>query len=172
MTSKYFAHYLVFNTLLLVVASGQLLHAADNANPDYQRDVQPLLNKYCSGCHSEADREAEFSTETYQSLQAGLKEKPVLLAGDPENSLLIRLIEKRAEPAMPPEDEPQPTVEEIAVLRSWIESGAAGPEGKQPDRLMLNVPDIPAYQNMQPVTALATSPTGELAVGNRSLFTT
>ena len=165
MTSKYFAHYLVFNTLLLVVASGQLLHAADNANPDYQRDVQSLLNKYCSGCHSEADREADFSTETYQSLHAGLKEKPVLLAGDPENSLLIRLIENRAEPAMPPEDEPQPTTEEIAVLRSWIESGAAGPEGKQPDRLMLNVPEIPAYQKMQPVTALATTPTGELAVG-------
>ncbi len=165
MTIKCFPHSFVLSTLLLICVSGQLVQAADETHPDYLRDVQPLFNKYCSGCHSEADREADFSTETYQSLHAGLKGKPVLLAGDPENSLLIRLIEKRAEPGMPPEDEPQPTAGDIAVLRNWIESGAAGPEGKQPDRLMLNVPEIPAYQNTQPVTALATSPTGELAVG-------
>ncbi len=63
---------------------------------------------------------------------------------------------------MPPEDKPQPTADEIAVLKAWVEGGAKGPEGKEPDRSMLRVPTITPKEGLpDPVTALDWSADGK-----------
>lgn len=138
---------------------------ADEPTVDYQKNIQPILNKYCSGCHSDADQEGDFSTETYQSLQAGIEGKPVVLPGDVAGSLLLRVLDKNAETAMPPEDEPQPNKREIELLRAWVKAGAVGPKGMQPNRLTLNVPKISPYLDKKPITAIDCSPHGLLAIG-------
>ncbi|MCA8986564.1 MAG: hypothetical protein KDA78_02925 [Planctomycetaceae bacterium] len=130
---------------------------------DYQTRIQPLLTKYCSGCHSADEPEAEFSTESFDSVLQGLKGRPAILPGDAGSSLMVHLLEGTAKPVMPPEDEPAPTKDEITLIRQWIDEGARGPEGMTVDRLALNVPKIPSAEIPQPITALASGP--QLAVG-------
>lgn len=36
-----------------------------------QQDVAPILTKYCTGCHNDADREGRLSLQTYESLLKG-----------------------------------------------------------------------------------------------------
>ena len=132
---------------------------------DYQIKVQPILSKYCSGCHNDSDREGDFSTETYQALQAGIEGKPVVLPGDVAGSLLLRVLEKDAETPKPPEDEPRPNRQEIELLQKWVKQGAIGPKGKQPDRLSLNVPKISPYLAHKQITAIDCSPDGLVAIG-------
>ncbi|QDT56288.1 WD domain, G-beta repeat [Caulifigura coniformis] len=128
--------------------------------PDYSTQVAPLLTKYCAGCHKSDEPEGKFSVSTWPELQKGGEHGPAFLAGDSGSSRLIRLITGASDPKMPPEGETQPTEGEIAVLKAWIDSGAKGPSGSEPDRPRLVVPSIASRVKRQPVTAIAASPDG------------
>ena len=72
------------------------------------------------------------------------------------------MVSGATEPKMPPEDKPQPSAEEIAVLKNWVEAGAKGPAGKEPDRTRLTVPSItPRAGLADPITALDWSDDGQ-----------
>lgn len=137
-----------------------LLPAAEDV-VDYEKDVAPLMRKYCAGCHNDKDLEGDFSLESFASLQKGIKDKPAVLPGDPEGSRLWRVVSKQDEPSMPPEGEKAPTAKELATLKAWIEQGARGPAGMEPDRLTLHVPKIPTQTDLAPITALAFGPQGD-----------
>lgn len=102
--------------------------AGTGASLDYARDVAPILRAYCAGCHDDRGREAKFSVETYAELRKGGEDHgdPVR-PGDPDASFLIRSIEGRERPVMPPKDEPRVPAEELETLRRWVASGAPGP---------------------------------------------
>ncbi len=137
-----------------------------SATPDvkpltYEKDVAPILRKYCAGCHNDSDREGEFSLETYRSMLKGTDKGPAFLAEDPASSRIFRLMSGATDPKMPPEDEPAPSEQDVETVRLWIEQGAKGPEGAEPDRLALQVPKIESKTNRRPITAIAWSPDGK-----------
>ncbi len=135
---------------------------AKDAAPDYEQAVAPILQKYCAGCHNPDDHEGQFSVESFDALQLGGEHGAAVLAGDPGTSRLIRMVSGAAEPKMPPEDKPQLSAEQIAVLKAWVAAGAKGPAGKEPDRTKLMVPMIAAKPGLaDPVTALDWSTDGE-----------
>lgn len=146
---------------LLVVALGFVtpLFAADKEEPSYEKQVAPLLKKYCAGCHNGSDREGKLSLETFADLQKGGEHGVAVLPGDPASSRLIRVL-SGGEPKMPPEGEPQPTAAEIDLLKLWIETGAKGPEGAEPDRSVLIVPKIDSQAKERPIAALDWSADG------------
>ncbi|AMV38273.1 c-type cytochrome domain-containing protein [Planctomyces sp. SH-PL62] len=144
--------------ILLAAATAAL---ADEATaPDYQERVAPILKKYCAGCHNDDDLEGEFSVDGYASIQRGTEHGPAFLPGDPRGSLMLRLMTGAARPAMPPKDEPKPTAEEIATIEAWIASGARGPDGAEPSRLALIVPEIPSRGAVRPIVAMDASRDG------------
>ncbi len=146
--------------VVLLGVCGSLL-AAEKA-PDYERDVAPILQKYCAGCHNPDDHEGKLSVESFDDLQKGGEHGTVVLAGDPGTSRMIRYVTGAAEPKMPPKDKPQPSAEQIAVLKAWVEAGAQGPAGKEPDRTKLTVPMIAAKPGLaDPITALDWSADGQ-----------
>jgi hypothetical protein len=153
--------------LAVLLFAGPSLAAEDRPAPDYASQVAPILKKYCAGCHNDEDREGKFSLETYGSLQKGTAHGPAVLPGDPKGSLMVRLLTGEAKPAMPPKDEPRPSAEELALLQAWIEAGARGPKGEEPDRLKLIVPKIPTHAKIVPVVAMDASRDGRwLAVAS------
>jgi WD40 repeat protein len=135
--------------------------------PSYITDIAPLLNTYCVGCHNADSPEGGLSLESYNDLQQGGEHGRVIVNQQPEASRLLRVLLGDVEPRMPPEDQLQPTPEEIELLRAWISSGAKGPDGQEPDRANLLIPKIkPVAAECRPVTALGYSPDGKiLAVG-------
>ncbi|MGC1273469.1 MAG: c-type cytochrome domain-containing protein [Planctomycetaceae bacterium] len=149
--------------MILSLAPAAAVCAAEP--PDFAKDVQPLLTKYCAGCHSPDDVNGEFMLHDFASLMKGGENGPVLVPGKLEESRIVGMVERTAEPVMPPEDEPAPTADEIAILKAWIAAGAKGPTGHGVP--MLDVPEIlPTGPIRRPVHAAAWSPDGEtLAVG-------
>ncbi|UUO09121.1 hypothetical protein M4951_12590 [Blastopirellula sp. J2-11] len=149
---------LLLTTVLLCAAS-----TATAAEPtvDYTRDIGPLLTKYCAGCHNPDDANADLILTTYDGLQAGGASGPLLSSDHPDKSLLLAVLAKDGEPKMPPEEEPQPTAGELALLRRWILAGAKGP---QPDDASpkMNIPQIAVRADLQAGTScIALSPQGE-----------
>jgi len=137
------------------------------APPDFAKDVQPLLTKYCAGCHNATDAAdyGEFALDAFPALMKGGEHGAAVVPGKADESRLIKLIERKEDPAMPPEDEPAPSPAEVAVLKAWIAAGAKGPAGDSAP--MLNVPKIaPTVEVRRPVHAASWSPDGAfLAVG-------
>jgi WD40 repeat protein len=143
--------------LFPLVAAG-----ADEATPDYSTQIAPLLTKYCAGCHNDDDKEGDFSLASFASLQKGTPGGPALLPGDAPNSRMVRVLMPGADPSMPPEGEPRPSDEEIALLKAWIDTGAIGPDGAEVDRTLLLVPQIESHTDVRPISAVDWSADGKL----------
>jgi WD40 repeat protein/mono/diheme cytochrome c family protein len=141
-------------------------NAADKVAPDFAKQIAPIFQKRCVGCHNADDAEGKLSLESFADLQKGGKHGPSLQPGNVASSRLLQLVTGKAKPAMPPEDEERLTAQEIALLTAWIETGARGPNGKEPPRRTLMVPKIAgATTDAGPIAAVAVSPDGsQLAV--------
>ncbi|MFH5804197.1 c-type cytochrome domain-containing protein [Alienimonas sp. DA493] len=149
---------------LLVLAPAAFAAEGETNGPDYDREIRPMLTKYCAGCHNAGERSGEFAVHDHAALMKGGYEGAVIAPGDAAGSRLFGLLDGSKGGLMPPEDEPRPTAEEVALLRAWVDAGAAGGS----DRPTLIVPEVTvtAATVREPVHALAVGPDGEtLAVG-------
>lgn len=144
---------------VLAVASPCL--AADA--PDYSKQIQPLLTKYCTSCHNNDDREGKLSLESYDALLKGGAKGAVLTAGHSDLSRLVLMLTGKAQPSMPPKDSAPPTAAEIALLRAWIDAGAKGPSGVAFDPTLLVTPQIKVPgRARESINAVAISPQGKV----------
>ncbi|WP_166828348.1 c-type cytochrome domain-containing protein [Thalassoroseus pseudoceratinae] len=149
-------------TLNCILAS--IVQAAD-PEPDYAKDVAPILRKYCTGCHNQEDKEGGLSLETFAQINAGGKHGPALTAGSVDSSRMIAMMTGKAKPVMPPDGLDVPTEAEIETLKSWVESGAKGPEGAEPSRRTLLVPKLTPAKTSPAITAVAWSSEHTVATG-------
>jgi hypothetical protein len=108
-----------------------------SAEPTYWSDVRPILRKHCTVCHSERrldepEVSAGLALDKPENIRKGSQvgKVPVLVAGQPEKSLLVTLLtEKDKKRAMPLDADPLPDGE-IETIRKWVAAGA--PEGVKP----------------------------------------
>ncbi len=130
---------------------------------DYVRDVVPILQKYCLGCHTEAEDSSGLIMDSHQALMKGGESGLAVTAGSPNSSRLLLVTSGKMDPVMPPEGEAAPNEAEMALLSDWIQQGAAGPDGDMPIRRQLRTPTIATADGVsQPVTAIALSHDGKL----------
>ena len=148
-----------------MVATG-LEVRADEA-PTYEKDVVPVLRKYCVSCHAAQEPEGNLSLDSYGGIQRGGKRGTAMTAGHPESSRMLQMMTGAIKPIMPPEDNDAPNEAEVDIIRRWIEAGAKGPKGAEPVLKILATPKIaPTTRPKRPVTALAWSPDGkQIAIG-------
>ncbi|HUF61021.1 MAG TPA: PSD1 and planctomycete cytochrome C domain-containing protein [Verrucomicrobiales bacterium] len=98
---------------------------------DFEKDVQPILSANCFRCHDSKERKGGLHLDQPAGIaQGGDSGEPVLIPGNAEESHLVRLI-SGLDPSltMPPKGERLAT-EEIALIRAWIDQGAALPRGE------------------------------------------
>ncbi len=88
----------------------------------YHHDVAKIFAYHCTGCRGEA---GGLNLRTYRAVMEGGNKGKVLIAGDPENSLIIQFIEGRRGAAhrMPAGGAPL-SAQQTATLRQWIAEGA------------------------------------------------
>ncbi|MCE3284812.1 MAG: hypothetical protein K0R70_1068 [Steroidobacteraceae bacterium] len=95
----------------------------------YSTDVAPILEKHCKACHMPGQAGyvvSGFELQNYETLMKGTQYGPVVLPGDPLTSVLVMLIEGRADPSlkMPHGDAEPLDRADIATIRQWVEQGA------------------------------------------------
>jgi WD40 repeat protein len=147
----------------IVSAQAAASAAAPPAVPDFSRDVMPIFESNCLRCHNSAEQKGGLLLESYDDLMRGGDDGVPVVAGNADESPMIRQVEGHAKPKMPPKADLRP--EDVAVLRAWI---AAGAKYSPPRRVSLD-DKVPALAQsgglMAEVPALGFSPDGgELAI--------
>src|SRR4051812_20204077 len=85
------------------------LSAANAEPPSYARQIKPFFAKYCLECHTGKDAESGFDLTTYKGLLAGGDHGTVLAPGKADESRIVRMVEGKTKPAMPPKKAKQPS---------------------------------------------------------------
>ena len=112
-------HFLFSLVAASLFASGAL---AQDPSVSFQRQIAPLLERRCHACHQPANAGGQLNLTSYSQLRKGGKEGPILVPGQPEDSLMVKMISGEP-PRMPMSGGPL-TGEEIRLIRSWISQGA------------------------------------------------
>src|SRR5689334_27080 len=102
---------------------------AEGRNPDYMRDVRPILAHHCFRCHGadEQSREAGLRLDSRESaVHGGDSSQAAIVPGNPDMSLLIQRVtaSDESEQMPPPEAKSPLTAAQVQTLRKWIEGGA------------------------------------------------
>jgi hypothetical protein len=89
------------------------------AQPDFDRDVAPILARRCLDCHSDTESKGGLNLATRDSAIRGGKTGEAIVPGHSDESLLWEQVDTGIMPpkAKLPENEK-------AVLRAWIDAGA------------------------------------------------
>ncbi len=108
-------------------ATSRSLPIADPAAIEFfETHVRPVFVEHCYECHGpESDHEAGLRVDGLASLLIGGDSGPAIVAGKPEESLLIDAINYGDIYQMPPEN--KLPAEKIAALTKWVKMGAPWP---------------------------------------------
>jgi mono/diheme cytochrome c family protein len=115
--------------LALIVLDCSAAPASAAATKFFEERVAPVLAEKCIKCHSATDGKVKggLALETREGLSKGGDNGPVIVAGNPEKSMLMqRILSKDPDEKMPPKDE-QLTPQQVQDVMAWIRSGAADP---------------------------------------------
>ena len=112
---------IIFSLMLSIVlfkpSSGQ---ASELKTLDFDRDVAPVLGRYCLECHIGANPRGRLDlSQRVKAMQGGLN-GPVIMPGQPMKSLLWKRV---SEEEMPPQT-PLPA-DAQQILKEWISQGAS-----------------------------------------------
>jgi WD40 repeat protein len=128
----------------LIASCAASLLAAD---PSYTKDIVPVLQKNCVGCHQGSMKSAGLDLTSYESFKRGGKQRDGF-------AQTIRYISGEAKPSMPL-GQPLLTAEVVDIFRAWVKLGAPDDSPNIETKL------TPAKYSLSPVTtALRWSPDG------------
>jgi mono/diheme cytochrome c family protein len=109
---------------------------ARGAEPvDYTRDIKPIFAAHCTSCHGPTKQKGDLRLDLYARIRKGGNSGPAVVPKKADDSLLIRAAQgsKSDVAKMPPKGDPL-TTEQIALIRSWIDEGARGPDKEEEAR--------------------------------------
>ncbi len=159
--------FLVAATVMVAIGSGQgRIVAAEQSRStpvSYYRDVRPIFQENCQGCHQPAKREGGLVLTSLDGMKKGGDSgDPGFVPGDPEQSTLVSEITPDAgqKPAMPKGRDPLAPAQ-VALIRRWILEGAKD-DTPPAAGAKLDASHPPKYSSPPVISALAFSPDGAL----------
>ncbi|MBI1784034.1 hypothetical protein HYR69_02725 [Candidatus Sumerlaeota bacterium] len=106
----------------------------------FEKDVLPIFESRCAACHfPDADElKGNLDLSTFASALKGGKSGAVIVPGRGDESLLVKLIEGKADPQMPPKKFKPLKPEEIELIKKWINEGAKSDASAGPRKEIAN----------------------------------
>jgi roadblock/LC7 domain-containing protein len=123
----------------------------------FQKQIQPILQRRCQGCHQPASRGGKLAVTSYALLKAGGMTGPAFQPGEPDKSLLVQYV-SGPEPKMP-KGGPPLLPEQVSLLRRWVQEG--GRDDSVAAKAIFTADHPPVYHLAPVITALAYSPDGK-----------
>ena len=108
-------------------------HEIEKREMNFARDIGPLFERSCAGCHSGEKPRGGFAIVSREALlKGGASGEPAIAPGYSDDSTMIQYVTGKIEDLeMPPLDRrekyPALTAAEIDVMRAWIDAGAPWP---------------------------------------------
>src|ERR1044072_8986804 len=117
----------LFTIAAALALSPPVLRAPDAPPPapkvTYQDHILPILRNTCLNCHNPDKKKGNLDLSTYSGAVTGGGSGKAFEPGDPEPSMIYRLITWSIEPNMPPKGDKIPE-KDINTIRAWIAAGA------------------------------------------------
>ena len=123
----------------------------------FYRDVRPILQKRCQGCHQPLSQGGKLILTSYEAFKAGGSSGASFVPGRPDDSAIMRYITGNP-PNMPKGQKPLETTQ-VEIIRRWIAEGAKNDTPALRDPIDQDHP--PTYASPPVITALAYSPDGK-----------
>jgi len=104
---------------------------SDDANPtivNVKSDVWPILQERCLHCHGPSKSDGSLRLDSKASIDAGGHTGNPILGSDHKSELLRRLTSTNDAYRMPKGEFPL-SVEQIEILKRWIQQGSSWPDG-------------------------------------------
>ena len=132
----------------------------------YYKQVRPIFQANCQGCHQPAKTAGGYVMTSFEKLvAAGESKLPAIVPKDPEESHLIAQITPDGGKAEMPKDRPPLNKVEIDLVRNWIAQGAID-DTPPAARERYDQDHPPVYSRPPVITAIDYSPDGQLlAIG-------
>ena len=138
MTPRFLSLAVFAITAASFALAGDKLPPPADRKIDFAKDVRPLLEKNCWGCHGETKQESGLRLDSREGLLKGGDIGRVIAAGDSERSRLIVLVSGTDPQTVMPPDGPQLKPEQIGILRAWIDQGCVWPDDDSPKKVEKN----------------------------------
>src|ERR1022692_1508484 len=130
----------------------------------YYKDVRPLIQQHCQGCHQPAMAKGGFVMTSYGDLfKKSEKELAGVVPGNLKDSEVYQQIIPHMDkkPAMPRGNEPL-SDREVFLVKKWIEQGAKDDTPASAKLAAVDADHPPVYQQPPVINGLAFSRDGEL----------
>ncbi|HEY1191791.1 MAG TPA: c-type cytochrome domain-containing protein [Gemmata sp.] len=136
--------------------------AEEPTKVSYYKDVRPLFQQNCNGCHQPAKPLGGYVMTTHADLlKAGDRGKVGVVAGKPAQSYLVEQVKIHAggKAEMPKNRDPL-TVVQIKLITDWIAQGAVDDTPASARAAVVDAANPPKYSAPPVITALAFNPDG------------
>ncbi|HEV3438844.1 MAG TPA: c-type cytochrome domain-containing protein, partial [Gemmata sp.] len=148
----------------VIVAILPVVAAADEpATVSYYKEVRPIFQQHCNGCHQPAKPLGGFVTTAHGDLfKAGERGKVGVVSNKPAESYLIEQIKvhENGKAEMPKNRDPLNPIQ-IKLIADWIVQGAKDDTPASAKAVVVDAANPPKYLAPPVVTALSFSPNGK-----------
>ncbi len=144
--------------------AGAKAPAAAAAGPkvSYDKQVRPILQAQCLGCHQPAKAGGGYEMTVFDRLlKGGDSDMKAIAPGQPEESFLVDKITPQDGKAEMPQDKPSLSAAEIELIARWIAQGAVD-DTPPAAKAHYDLEHPPEYTRLPVIPALAFSPDGSL----------
>jgi WD40 repeat protein/mono/diheme cytochrome c family protein len=144
------------------IATAEEPPAAAPAKVSYWKDVRPIFQEHCQGCHQPAKAGGGLVlTSIADMLKPGESELPGLVPGKPDESTIVEQITPTGgeAPAMP-KGRPALAALQIDLIRNWVTQGAED-DSPASGKTVVDAAHPPVYQAAPVISALDYSPDGQ-----------
>jgi WD40 repeat protein/mono/diheme cytochrome c family protein len=132
------------------------------ATISYFRDIRPIFQTHCQGCHQPAKAQGAYVMTNMEGLlKGGESESVAVVPSKPDESYLITQITPADGKAEMPKDKPPLAEADIKRIRQWIAEGAKD-DTPASVRATIDSDHPPLYEGTPVLTALDFSPDGSL----------
>ncbi len=141
---------------------GQAKGAGATVKVSYDKQIRPILQARCQGCHQPAKAGGNYVMTAFERMvKGGESGEAAIVAGKPADSNLITLITPEGGKAEMPQNKPPLSSGEIELIARWIAQGASD-DTPHAARTRYDQDHPPVYTRLPVVPALAFSRDGSL----------